>query len=114
MNLYGGFIDLNPEKVTLDRLIDHIDYLVDLVGIDYIGIGADLLDYAVEDNIQLIDTSSKEARENPIQIQYPRILSNVSEFSQIFNSLKKRGFAKKEIKKIAGENFIRVFKSILK
>ncbi len=114
MNLYGGFIDLNPEHVTLNRLIDHVDYIVDLVGIEYIGIGADLLDYAVEDNIQLIDTSSEEARENPIQIQYPRILANVSEFSQIFKSLKKRGFTKKEIKKIAGENFIRVFKSILK
>ena len=113
MNLYGGFIDLNPEHVTLDRLIDHIDYLVDLVGIDFVGIGADLLDYAVEDNLELIDTSSQEARENPIQIQYPRILSNVSEFSQIFSSLKKRGFTKKEIKQIAGENFIRVFKSLL-
>jgi membrane dipeptidase len=113
MNLYGGFIDLNPEYVTIDRLIDHIDYIVDLIGIDYIGIGADLLDYAAEDNIQLNDTSSEEARENPIQIQYPRILSNVSEFSLIFDYLKKRGYTKKEIKVIAGENFIRVFKSIL-
>ena len=113
MNLYGGFIDLNPEYVTIDRLIDHVDYIVDLIGVDYIGIGADLLDYAVEDNLQLLDTSSEEARENPIQIQYPRILSNVSEFSLIFEYLKKRGYTKKEIKKIAGENFIRVFKSIL-
>jgi membrane dipeptidase len=113
MNLYGGFIDLNPEHVTINRLIDHVDYIVDLIGIDYIGIGADLLDYAVEDNIQLNDTSSEEARENPIQIQYPRILSNVSEFSQIFKALKQRGYTKKEIKKIAGENFIRVFKSVL-
>ena len=113
MNLYGGFIDLNPEHVTIDRLIDHVDYIVDLIGIDYIGIGADLLDYAVEDNIQLVDTSSEEARKNPIQIQYPRILSNVSKFSLIFKYLKKRGYTKKEIKMIAGENFIRVFKSIL-
>jgi membrane dipeptidase len=113
MNLYGGFIDLNPEHVTIDRLIDHVDYIVDLIGIDYIGIGADLLDYAVEDKIQLRDTSSEEARENPIQIQYPRILSNVSEFPLIFEHLRKRGYTKKEIKMIGGENFIRVFKSIL-
>jgi microsomal dipeptidase-like Zn-dependent dipeptidase len=39
--MYKGFINREPEKASLSDVIRHIRYVVDLVGIDYVGIGSD-------------------------------------------------------------------------
>lgn len=76
---------LPPMSVVLD----HIDYIVKLVGIDYVGLGSDFdgIPYA------------------------PRGLEDVSKYPNITKGLKKRGYKKDEIQKILGGNFLRVFRS---
>ena len=69
--------------------MDHLDHVVKLVGVDHVGLGSDF------DGI----TST------------PRGLDDVSSFPLITRALRKRGYNKKEIKKILGENFIRVFRA---
>ena len=39
--LYKYFLNQEPEKASLSDVIRHIRYVVDLVGIDYVGIGSD-------------------------------------------------------------------------
>lgn len=39
--LYKGFINESPEKASLSDAIRHILHVIDLVGIDYVGIGSD-------------------------------------------------------------------------
>lgn len=39
--LYKGFINEDAEKASLSDAIRHIDYIVNLVGIDHVGIGSD-------------------------------------------------------------------------
>ena len=36
-----GFIDADPQKATIDRVVDHILYVADLVGIATVGFGSD-------------------------------------------------------------------------
>ncbi len=44
INSVGGFVDTsNPNIVTTDMLFRHIDYVVSLVGIDYVGYGSDFI-----------------------------------------------------------------------
>lgn len=71
----------------VEALIDHIDYVVKLVGIDYVGLGSDY------------DGASS----------YPKGLENVTGFPLITYHLVKRGYSETDIKKILGENFLRVF-----
>ena len=76
-------------RPPLSQLMDHLDHIVKLVGVDHVGLGSDF------DGV----TST------------PRGLDDVSSFPLITQALRKRGYNKKEIKKILGENFIRVFRA---
>ena len=44
INSVGAFVDTsNPDIVTTDMLFRHIDYMVNLVGIDHVGYGSDFI-----------------------------------------------------------------------
>jgi membrane dipeptidase len=78
----------NPlPPLPLSKLIDHIDYIVKVAGIDHVGIGADF-DGAVD---------------------MPEGAQDVSMLPNITYELLKRGYSETDIRKILGENFLRVF-----
>ena len=81
--------EANAMRPPLSKLVDHIDYIVNLVGVNYVGLGSDF------DGITI----------NPQQ------LDDVSDFPLITNELIKRGYPKSDIKKILGGNFLRVLKA---
>ncbi len=44
LNLVGAFMDKsNPDILTADAVFRHIDYIAELVGIDYVGFGSDYI-----------------------------------------------------------------------
>jgi len=78
----------NPlPPLPISKLIDHIDYVVKVAGIDHVGLGADF------------DGS----------MDFPEDAQDVSMLSNITYELLKRGYSEKDIRKILGENFLRVF-----
>ncbi len=74
----------------IDELIDHIDYIVKLVGIDYVGLGSDF-DGGIFTPNELYDATC-----------YPIITKKLVE----------RGYTEQDIRKILGLNFLRVFKQV--
>lgn len=76
----------------IDILIDHIDYIVKLVGADYVGLGSDFDGSIVTAN-ELYDATC-----------YPIITKKLVE----------RGYTEQDIRKILGGNFLRVFKQVCK
>ena len=74
---------------SLDILMDHLDYIVRLVGVDHVGMGSDF-----------------DGIEAP-----PFGLNGVEDFPKITEALRKRGYRKKSIRKILGGNFIRVLQA---
>lgn len=79
--------EMDAIRPPLSLLIDHIDYIVKLVGVDYVGLGADM------DGIESL----------------PQGLNGVEDFPKITRALLKRGYSETDIRKILGGNFIRVF-----
>jgi membrane dipeptidase len=80
--------DANPlPSVPISAVIDHIDHIKRVIGVDYIGLGSDF------DGIP----------------STPEGLKDVSQFPNITYELLKRGYTEAEIRKILGENFLRVF-----
>jgi membrane dipeptidase len=77
-------------RPPLSKLLDHLDYIVKLIGVDHVGLGSDF------DGIE----------------SAPAGLDDVSCFPLITKSLMERGYSKKDIKKILGGNFIRVFRQV--
>ncbi|GHC62309.1 membrane dipeptidase [Ulvibacter litoralis] len=70
-------------------VIQHIEYVIKLVGVDYVGIGSDF------DGIY----------------QPPKQLDDVTTYPLITKALVEKGYSEKDIDKILGGNLLRVFKA---
>ena len=80
-----------PKLAAISDMIDHIDHIVDVAGIDYVGIGTDF-----DGGGALKDCY------------------DVSQIKNITSELIQRGYTTKEIEKIWGGNFMRVFREVQK
>ncbi len=81
-----------PQKLaTVQDVVDHIDHIVKVAGIDHVGIGTDF------------DGGGAVTG-----------CFDVSEMGNITLELVKRGYNEEQIRKIWGGNFMRVFKAVLK
>ena len=80
------FIHPDSKLATIDRLVEHICYVGDLVGIDYVGIGTDF--------DGLGDTTP--------------VVPDVSQLVHLTRSMLSYGLSEEEIKKVWGGNFLRV------
>ncbi len=74
-----------------DDLVKHIDYIVKLVGVDYLGIGSDY---------------------DGIGYSQPSDLPDVSAYPRIVYKLLKLGYSESDIKKLLSENYIRVWADV--
>lgn len=81
--------ELDKVMPGIKDVVDHIDYIVKLVGPDYVGLGADY------DGIGFV----------------PKGLEDVTSYPRITEELKLRGYANRDIKKILGGNVLRVLKA---
>ena len=81
-----AFVD--AKAPTLARLLDHIDHAVQLVGADTVGIGSDF------------DGGGT-------------LVEDAAAFPQITEGLIARGYSEVDVKKILGENHLRVFREAL-
>nr|WP_268408677.1 dipeptidase [Alteromonas sp. a30] len=75
----------------IDVVLDHIDHVVEVAGIDHVGIGSDF--DGVGDSL-------------------PEGLKDVSTYPNLVQGLLDRGYSHKHIKQILGENFLRVWSAV--
>lgn len=89
-HLYHKYMDeANEIRPPLSILIEHIDYIVKLVGVDYVGLGSDF------DGITIT----------------PQQLNDVTDFPLITKALLDKGYSNNDIYKILGGNILRVLKA---
>ncbi len=75
---------------TLDDVLDHFDHVVRLAGVDHVGIGSDY--DGVGDSL-------------------PEGLKDVSGYPNLIAGLLRRGYSEDDIRKILGENLLRVWRA---
>ncbi len=76
-------------RAPFDLVMQHIEYVINLVGVDYVGIGSDF------DGIY----------------QPPKQLDDVTDYAKITKVLIEKGYSEKDIYKILGGNLLRVLKA---
>jgi membrane dipeptidase len=80
----------HPQPPTrLAQVADHIEHVRDVAGVDHVGIGSDF------DGIDTV----------------PEGLEDVSKFPDLFAELIRRGWSDKDLKKLAGQNLLRVLRA---
>ncbi|MEO7530173.1 MAG: membrane dipeptidase, partial [Sediminibacterium sp.] len=81
--------EVQAARPPLSMLLDHLDYIVKLAGVDHVGMGSDF------DGIN----------------SAPQQLDDVTSYPLITKALLERGYSKKDIGKIMGGNVLRVLKA---
>lgn len=89
---YKRFLS-NSDFVSVNDILNHIEYISNLVGTKFVGIGSDF------DGLETCDL--------------PDGIVGVQDIEKIIYGLEQRGFNKEEISNIMGENYIRVLKENL-
>ena len=78
-----------PPKASWERIIDHIDHAVKLVGVDHVGLGSDF------------DGGSM-----------PAGMEDVTHLPQITEALLRKGYREADLRKILGENTLRLLSEV--
>jgi membrane dipeptidase len=105
---FPRLVSKDPDKCTLDDLLDCIDYIVKLVGANHVGVGLDL----AEGWADYPPTRMSLMKIDKRIYTWPRGIETVTDFPNITKGLVGRGYSDTEIRKILGENFLRVFKKV--
>jgi membrane dipeptidase len=98
------------EESTLDRYIDHIEYIANLIGIDGVGIGFDFFEFIYR---QWPESRQKELAAKFTTPHFIPELRNHSHARNLTRRLIERGFSDDQIEKILRENWMRIFKEVL-
>ncbi len=89
VNYCQSFLRDKSEEAMISDLVDHIDHMVEIMGIDHVGLGSDF-----------------DGADMPADLKDSRDLPKLTE------ELLKRGYSEKDIRKILGENILNIFKRV--
>lgn len=92
VNFVPRFLSPRPEKATIEDVLDHIEYIIRLGGIDCAGLGSDFDGFT----------------DPP-----PKGLEDATCFPRIADGLLKRGYSEDQVEKILWGNFLRVFEEVV-
>lgn len=88
-----NLLDGGEENAHLERVLDHIEYIARVAGLDHVGLGSDFDGFFEKERLPGLE--------------------DVSQMPNITAGLLRRGYKEEEIKKIMGGNFLRVFREII-
>jgi membrane dipeptidase len=98
------------EEATLDRYIDHIEHIANLIGIDGVGIGFDFFEFIYR---QWPESAKRELAAKFTTPHFIPDLSNHSHARNLTRKLIERGFSDENIEKILRGNWMRILKELL-
>lgn len=123
-----SFISSEPRKANINDFLNHVDHAIEVMGIDHVGIGSD---QGIKDRSRFPDEDSffldratkyQPARQkkyihfvDEVDLKSPRYMHELSHTDYMFKTMKRlleRGYSKQDVKKILGENFLRVCKKV--
>jgi len=88
----GVFVDSDPARVTIARVVDHIDRLVSAVGADHVGLGTDFDGFSAP---------------------YGVVMPDCSHLAELTAALLERGYPEADIGRIMGGNWLRVIEDVV-
>lgn len=93
------WVNAGVGQATVGDLIRHIDHIVKLVGVEHVGLGPDFAE------LEWLGMKSSE--------YYIAGVDSLAQVFQVTEALVESGYSDKEVKKILGENFIRVYRQVI-
>jgi membrane dipeptidase len=98
------------DESTLDRYVDHIEHIANLIGIDGVAIGFDFFEFIYR---QWSESKQKELAAKFTTPHFIPDLTNHSHARNLVCRLIERGFSDVDIEKVLHRNWLRIFEEIL-
>ncbi|MER6178735.1 membrane dipeptidase, partial [Streptosporangium sp. NPDC001681] len=111
VNFVPSFLASDPAEFTVDRLVDHIEHIAQVGGIDHVGLGPDFIREVMHDVTPPCCEDLGYGESDPLAV-LPG-LAGPSGLPLVTDALLKHGFADEEIVKILGGNVLRLFRAEL-
>jgi membrane dipeptidase len=118
----GGVIGLTPyasfcksqlrRGPTMNDYVDQIDYIVQLVGIDHVGIGTDKFEGRTPEEHYMESISRYPKIMRDFEHRHVEGFSHISHFPRITDNLLSRGYSDNDCAKIIGRNFYELFNKV--
>lgn len=119
---HGGFVGVTMFTpflragidATVDDYVEAIEYVMNIVGEDAIGIGTDFTQGHDKSFFEWLTHDKGYARRltNFGKIINPEGIRTIGEFPNLTEALLRRGFSEAQTRKIMGENWVRVLKEV--
>lgn len=116
---YAAYPPFMPqgEAATVEDCVDALDYLIDLVGEDAVGIGTD---FTQDQDAAFFDYLSHDKgyarrivpKHPGGTVTMPEGLRRIGDFPNLTAAMERRGWRETRIRKVLGENWLRVLKEI--
>lgn len=103
-----SFID--PDNPTIGSVIDHVEHVASTVGIDHVGIGADFVREYFDEAYATYPEILMEGEDVRATIEG---LETPAGMPTLIEALTERGFTGEDLRKVLGENFLRVFREVM-
>jgi membrane dipeptidase len=117
VNAYPTFV--SPGKPTIKEMLDHVDYLVNLIGIDHVGIGTDYIEGQPREYFMTRRGEIGLGCKFPEGVApatwpwvFPEGITSVADFPNLVTGLAEKGYGPEEIRKIMGGNFMKLFAEV--
>lgn len=115
LSFYSALVNDDKSAPTLNDLVRHIEYIVDLVGIDHVALGPDYSSF------DTLTPTQRERHPGEIEgIKYQKRESDyikgpdkIEKLSLLTSKLVEEGYSEEEIEKILGGNSVRVYRKVL-
>ena len=96
---------------SIEDYLDQLDYIFNLVGEDHVGVGFDAGEMRTPAEAMLLHARLSSAGSSP-KHRYVEELKTRSQVRHLTRGLVRRGYSEAVIRKILGENFLRVFAEV--
>jgi len=103
----------NAKRQGINDLLNHVDYVVKLAGVDHVAIG---LDICFDDHVAFHRTLIKRLMRGTgqeLNAEYMEGIESPEEWKNITRGLVSRGYSDQEIEKIIGGNALRIIEQVV-
>lgn len=104
INGVADFITDDGNDASLARMLDHVDYMVNLAGIEHVALGPDFVDYL---------RVGPDTRERHMDIVYPAGFESIRSMPNVTAGLVERGYDEPAIRAILGGNILRLLGTVM-
>jgi membrane dipeptidase len=107
---YPEFVGERP--LSVEHVVDHIEHLAEVIGVDLVGIGCDFIDFNLEPIRADLLASGVYDSVDDEDLVFPEGIEDARSVRNIVASLRRREWADSDIEKVAWRNFARVMAEV--